>query len=95
MAASSQYATTVTTRALVNRVDGSYAIVSDELPGLFLAGADLDALMASVPEAIKTLYRLDCGMEVQVLPVGELPECTPEALWAPLSSTFVAVPVAA
>ena len=95
MVASSQYATTVMTEVLISRVDGSYAIVSEQLPGLFLSGKDLSALLADVPSAIKMLYRLDCGMDVQVVPVAEEANERTNDQWANLSSKFVAIPVSA
>jgi hypothetical protein len=97
MVASAKFdARTVTTSILLNRKDGSFAIISSELPGLFLSGHDLQALIADTPAAIKTLYQLDCGEDVIVTPLAS--EESGETLgdqWASAPFKFVAVPVSA
>jgi hypothetical protein len=53
---------------VVNRNrDGWYIARSDDLPGLFIAHPDVDAVLADVSDAIKALYRADFGEEVRVI----------------------------
>jgi hypothetical protein len=47
--------------------DGWYIARSDDLPGLFIAHPDVDAVVADVSNAIKALYRADFGDEVRVI----------------------------
>lgn len=88
MSATSQYARQVTTTVLQNPVEGTYAIVSSELPGLFLSGKDLATLTADVPNAIKMLYLVDCGIKVEVLPVEDAPVGLTDG-WKPTAGKFV------
>ena len=46
-----------------------WTITSANLPGLFLGGKDLKALRNDIPIAIKSLYRMNHGMDVEVRPV--------------------------
>lgn len=71
--------------------DGAWVITSENLPGLFLAGSDLDRLRNDVPSAIKMLYRLNYGMDVKVCAAGE-----PGMRAAkPMPNTWAAVPIQA
>lgn len=47
---------------------GHWHLTSPDLPGLFLAGKDITDLYADVPNVIKTLFRLNYGMEIDVQP---------------------------
>ncbi|MDH5573260.1 MAG: hypothetical protein OEY89_15975 [Gammaproteobacteria bacterium] len=52
--------------------EGEYwVLTSKQLPGLFLSGKDLKTLRADVPNVIKTLYRLNYEMDVDVRLVCE------------------------
>lgn len=52
--------------------DGGYWVVkSEELPGLLLSGKVLPKLMADVPNVIKSLFKLNYGMDIEVRPVTE------------------------
>ena len=51
--------------------DGSWMIVSENLPGFFLAGGDLRKLRSDIPAAICLLYKLNYGMDVKVCLAGE------------------------
>ncbi len=75
--------------------DGCYAMTSPSLPGLLLAGKDLNALLMDVPSAIKLLYKLNYQMDVDVRPATEeLPRTakTKPSGWRPLTPSFVAQP---
>lgn len=48
-----------------------WALTSNNLPGLLLAGGDLAALLADLPNAIKLLFRLNYQMDVDVAEVDE------------------------
>ena len=39
--------------------DGSWMIVSENLPGLFLAGGDLGKLLSDIPAAIRMLCKFN------------------------------------
>jgi hypothetical protein len=43
--------------------DGTFAVVSPEMPGLFLAGPNLGALLADIPEVVARLRELDGSEE--------------------------------
>ncbi len=60
------YATTISVHALSADDDGWHLIESEDLPGLLLAGKNLPALEADIPAAIKLIYRLNYGMNVDV-----------------------------
>lgn len=54
--------------------EGGYWVVeSDDLPGLVLCGKVLKKLIADVPNAIKMLFKLNYGMEVDVNPATSDP----------------------
>lgn len=57
-------------------VDGAWLITSKDLPGLFLAGDDMDRLQSEIPEAIKLLFKLNYDMAVQVCPMSPAPGAT-------------------
>jgi hypothetical protein len=73
--------------------DGAWIFTSENLPGLFLAGSDLNKLREDVPVAIKALYQLNYGMTVDVRLTGEPGELVKEKR-AP-QNKWAAVPVAA
>lgn len=56
----------VTTK-LAQGEDGLFYITSDDVPGLFLAGKDMDALFRDVPKVIKVLFEKNFGLNVRVL----------------------------
>ena len=64
--ATTGYATIVRVRGAYNPECEVFALTSEELPGLYLAGKNLQALHEDVPSVIKALYKLDCGMDVEV-----------------------------
>ena len=47
--------------------DGWYVARSEELPGLYLAHEDIEAIVSDVPAAIAALYQADFGQEVKVI----------------------------
>ena len=51
--------------------DKGWVITSENLPGLFLAGNDLEKLTADIPANIEMLYQLNYGMSVKVCVAGE------------------------
>ena len=71
--ATTAYARTIRVRGAFNPECNLFALTCDELPGLFLAGSDLKALQEDVPNVIRALYRLDCGLEVNVEEVNHAP----------------------
>lgn len=71
--------------------DGGWFITSENLPGLFLAGRDPKALHADLPAVIKTLYKLNYEMDVEVCPAGEPGEGRAKSTVLP--RTWAAVPV--
>lgn len=70
--------------------DSAWVITSENLPGFFLAGEDLERLRADVPTTIQMLYRLNYGMEVEVRLAGEPGEKNPVRS---VPQTWAAVPV--
>lgn len=46
--------------------DGLYVLTSKDLPGLLLAGDNVDDLYCDTPDVIKGLYKLNYGMDVEV-----------------------------
>ncbi len=47
--------------------DGWYVARSEELPGLYLAHEEIEAIISDVPAAIAALYLADYGQEVKVI----------------------------
>lgn len=45
--------------------EGIWILTSDDLPGFFLAGENIDTLKENIPDAIKLLYKLNYQMEVE------------------------------
>ncbi len=57
--------------------EGNYWMVtSDDLPGMILGGRDILKLREDVPNVIKSLFELNCGMKVDVYPAVKLKEMT-------------------
>jgi len=54
--------------------EGAYIITAENLPGLFLAGSDAEALRKDVPNAIKLLIKLNLGIDVKVVKAND-PAC--------------------
>lgn len=48
------------------REGGHWGLTSKNLPGLFLAGKDLNELRADVPNVIKVLFKNNYGLTVEV-----------------------------
>ena len=51
------------------REHGHWELTSKNLPGLFLAGKDLNALRADVPNVIKVLFKNNYDLVADVRPV--------------------------
>jgi predicted RNase H-like HicB family nuclease len=78
--------------------DGCWAISSKNLPGLVMAGKDIEALIGDLPNAIKLLYKLNYQLDVQVAIAGEDGASLHEerkSAFIPLPSKFVALSAAA
>ena len=69
--------------------DGGWVITSENLPGLFLAGGDLEKLTADIPANIEMLYRLNYDIKVKVCRAGEPGE---KRSSNPVPPTWAAVP---
>lgn len=65
---SSSY-TTLINISLEHDKQGLWVLTSKDLPGLLLAGKELENLFNDVPNAIKLLYQVNYGMNVSVTPV--------------------------
>lgn len=78
--------------------DGCWAITSKNLTGMVLAGKDIQALIADVPNAIKLLYKLNFQQTVEVAladdEVGGL-ETEVHSAFIPLPHQYVAMSAAA
>jgi hypothetical protein len=91
MNASSSYTTLINVQMEFHPEAKRYALTSTDMPGLLLAGSDLPALLADVPAAIKLLYQLNYGMNVEVFPTTRnIPQA--DVSWISVSNTYVAVP---
>lgn len=93
--ASTDYARQVSVQLTHNKDWNLFSLTSPELPGLLLAGRDLVALYADVPAVIKGLYKLDCGLDVEVRPLVRegFDESLPERM--PLTNQYCAFQAAA
>ena len=75
-----------------------WMVTSEDLPELLLAGKNLDLLRKDVPNVIKMLFKLNCGMDVEVHPNLKPQEMTTKR---PTSQVFkrltdwTAIPLAA
>ena len=47
--------------------DGWFVARSEELPGLFVAHPEIDAVMADIPNVIQALYKADFDQDVEVI----------------------------
>ncbi len=93
--ASSNYAGIV--NITVDNREGFWLLTSEDLPGFLLCGEDLNALGRDTPNVIKGLFRLNYGMEVEVVAATGA-KALAEARRTPStvpSSKWVATPVAA
>ena len=50
--------------------DGTLYLSSDDVPGLFLSGDDQEAVMHDLIPAIKALFKMNRGVDVDVYPVA-------------------------
>ena len=69
---------------------GGWAVAtSDDLPGLFIAHPDLEAVKSDIPDAIRILFKEQHGMDVRVVE-GEYPRGIEEQRrpWVTLPSDF-------
>ena len=66
----SQTETAIITVTCKDRGDGGVRVTSPDVPGLFLSGADRDAVLSDVEPAIRLLFRKNYGVEVVVRPVA-------------------------
>lgn len=41
--------------------DGRYRVTSDDVPGFYMAGDDIDAIQSDLNEVVSDLLRLNCG----------------------------------
>ena len=78
-----------------HKEENMFSVTSRDLPGLFLAGRDLSALVADLPAAIKLLFNLNYQMDVQVFRATEGVKggqaVTGE--WQPMAPKYVALPL--
>jgi hypothetical protein len=44
--------------------DGRYRVTSDDVPGLYMAGSDIDAIQGDLDEVVSDLLRHNCGFIV-------------------------------
>ncbi len=51
-----------------NSSDKSFGVFSEDMPGLFVTGKDISKVIEQIPEVIRMLYKLDCGLDVEVTP---------------------------
>ncbi len=56
------------------RPDGGLRAWSDDVPGLVLSHADVDSLLADVPEALKVILSHQWQSEADVQPLGDIRE---------------------
>ena len=94
--ATTGYATTVKVRGAYNQECGIFALTCEELPGLYLAGKDLQTLQDDVPAVIRALYKHDCGIDVVVTEVNaraprKTAKSQPSANFIQLDREFVAL----
>ncbi len=69
--ASRMYTKLINVKAEYADAGKCWALTSNDLPGLVMAGGDLDALLADLPQAIKLLFRLNYQMDVEVAEVDD------------------------
>lgn len=56
------------------RENGGLRVWSDDVPGLFLSGADAHAVLSDVVQALETLLEHNLGIKAKVAPVRGLKE---------------------
>jgi len=44
--------------------DGRYRVTSDDIPGFYMAGSDIDAIQGDLDEVVSDLLRHNCGFIV-------------------------------
>lgn len=66
--ADGNYSTTVCIRE-DRRPEGYWTLTSKELPGFMLTGKDLAALRADTPAVLKSFFRLNYQIEMDVRPI--------------------------
>lgn len=64
----------ITVRIEIEQRDGHIYISSRDVPGLYLWGDDPEEIVKSVIPAIKSLFRYNKGLEVDVSPGGRTPQ---------------------
>ncbi len=67
MSASATFKRTLTIGMQYNAACGMFALTSDQLPGLLLAGKDPAKLWDDVPAVVKAMYRVGYNMDVEVI----------------------------
>ena len=55
------------------REDGFFVVTSPDLPGLLLCGDDVDVLIEQAQEVIGGLFKLNHGMDVDVVRPTKIP----------------------
>lgn len=94
MGASQSYSTIVSIQHEI-REGGVHVLKSKNLPGLLLAGSDLDRLYREVPASIAGLFKLNYGMEVKVLPAFSARAITAKRKIPHLPTKYTAIPACA
>ena len=91
MNASTRHTCLVRVTVAHNAMTKTFAIFSEDLPGLFLSGKDLSVLLDDVPNIIKGLYALDFQMNVDVTPatVPQLEQAASHQQFNPIPQQYV------
>lgn len=99
MSATASYFCMIRVKAELHADDGEdfWTLTSDDLPGLLLGGRDLKALHADTPAVIRSLFKHNYGMEVDVLPRAEAKSLAAEVPLPKLAlpETWAAIPIVA
>ena len=76
-------------RVAIDEMDGWTVATSDDLPGLFIAHPDQEAVKSDIPDAIRILFKEQHGLVVRVVE-GEYPRGVEERRrpWVTLPSDF-------
>lgn len=71
--------------------DGIIFVSSKDLPGLYLAAKDVEEIVTQLDYAVKTIFREEKGLEVEIYPVGRV-EQFPETDSGVVAPYWAAVP---
>jgi hypothetical protein len=47
--------------------DGCYRVTSDDVPGFYMAGSDIDAIQGDLNDVVSDLLRQNCGFVVSAI----------------------------